>query len=101
MQILTLLTTLLPSILGLMGIAERAFSSVPKSGQQKKDLVMAAAQTIIGGVQSVSTGGQAATWQAIAAPISQIIDAASSIAFPLTGEQGNTVTNIVDLRASE
>ena len=81
MQILLLLAKLLPAILQLMDIAEKVFTE-PKSGENKKAWVMGAAQAIVSGAQSASTGGQKETWDAIAAIASPIIDKASSIAFP-------------------
>jgi thioester reductase-like protein len=77
-----LIVQLLPAILKLMGLAEQAFSGESASGAKKKELVMGAAEAIVGGIQSISTGGQAETWDRIAAPVSIIIDAAASIAFP-------------------
>ena len=77
-----IIVQLLPALLKLMGLVEVAFSGIPNSGAQKKELVTVAVETIIGGIQTVSTGGQAETWNRIAAPVSAIIDAAASIAFP-------------------
>ncbi len=77
MNWLILLGKILPS---LMALAEMLLG--PKEGKQKKDMVMVAAEAIMGGISAVSTGGQAETWNRIAAPVSAIIDAAASIAFP-------------------
>ena len=82
MNYLLLLTKLLPTILTLIGLAEKAFDKVPESGEQKKELVTTAAKAIVGGITSVSTGGQADTWNKIADPVSNIIDNAAAIAFP-------------------
>ena len=73
-----LVIQLLPFILKLMEIVER----VIKDGKVKKEIVMATTEVIIGGIQSVSTGGQAETWDRIAEPISAIIDNAATIMFP-------------------
>lgn len=71
-----------PTILQLMGLAEKIFSDKPNSGAEKKALVMGATQAIIGGIAAVSTGGQAETWQKIKDPVSAIIDNAAAIVFP-------------------
>ena len=80
MNWMLLLVKLLPTIVNLMGLAEKVLG--PKAGEQKKELVMGAAQAIIGGVAAVSTGGQADTWDRIKDPVSQIVDSAAAIAFP-------------------
>jgi thioester reductase-like protein len=85
-----LIVQLLPALLKLMGLVEVAFSGISNSGAQKKELVTAAVEAIIGGIQTVSTGGQAETWNRIAAPISAIIDSAAAIAFP------HDATSLVD-----
>lgn len=73
---------LLPTILQLMAIAENLFDGKPDSGAEKKAMVTATAKTIVEGVGSVSTGGQAETWERIKDPVSNIIDNAAAIAFP-------------------
>ena len=73
---------LLPTILQLMGAAEQFFGDKPNSGAAKKQAVMTATGAILNGVESVSTGGQAETWERIKEPVSNIIDNAASIMFP-------------------
>ena len=65
----------------LMKLVERIIAK-PKAGAEKKAIVMDATKAIITGVQAVSTGGQAETWEAIAAPISGIIDNVATLIFP-------------------
>ena len=72
---------LVPFIFNAIQLAESLYSNKPKSGSDKKDFVMSAAQTVIGGIHSVSTGGQKGTWERIANPVSNIIDIGCSILF--------------------
>ena len=65
----------------LMKIVERIITK-PQSGVEKKAIVMDATRAIVTGIQSVSTGGQAETWELIAAPISGIIDNVATMLFP-------------------
>ena len=65
----------------LMKIVERIITK-PQSGVEKKAIVMDATRAIVTGIQSVSTGGQAETWERIAEPVSNIIDSAATIMFP-------------------
>jgi len=73
---------LLPTILQLMGAAEQFFGDKPNAGAAKKLAVMTATGAIINGVESVSTGGQAETWERIKEPVSNIIDNAAALMFP-------------------
>lgn len=72
---------LTPFVLQMMMIAEIYFNDKPKSGAEKKALVMGTAQTVIGAVQTVSKGGQKETWDQLAEPVSVLIDGAASIMF--------------------
>jgi hypothetical protein len=85
MNILTLLIKILPLIIQLMGIAEKAFADKPDSGEEKKDLVMSVVGTLFSGAETVFTGGAAATWDKIKEPVGAIIDASATIAFPHQG----------------
>jgi hypothetical protein len=71
-----------PAIVTLMGVAERAFGNKPKSGADKKAMVMEATKAIVCGITAASTGGQADTWAKIEKPVSNIIDNAAAIVFP-------------------
>lgn len=77
-----ILLKLLPTLFQLMGIAEKAFDGVPDSGAEKKALVTDAAKAILGGVEALSTGGQAATYDVVAPVVSTMIDSAAGIMFP-------------------
>ena len=81
MNWLALAIQLLPTIMKLAVIAEKAFDGKPDSGPEKKAMVMEGAKAIVGGISDVSTGGQKETWDQIEAPVSKIIDSAVEIAF--------------------
>jgi len=82
MNWLFLAIKLIPTVIQLVGLAEKAFGDAPGSGGVKKNIVMEASEAIIGGVVSVSTGGQADTWERVREPISTLIDSIVSMAFP-------------------
>lgn len=74
---LPVLMQLLPSLIALV---EKLLG--PKTGEVKKELVMEAAGLAMTAIGSLSTGGQAQTWQQIKPLVSQIVDASVAIAFP-------------------
>ena len=82
MNILGLLIKLLPVIVQLMGLAEKALADKPESGAEKKALVMDITGALVKGADDIFTGGAAETWDSIKAPVGSIIDSAASIAFP-------------------
>lgn len=82
MNILTLLIKLLPVILQLMNLAEKAYADKPDSGAEKKALVTDVTGALVQAAEEVFTGGAAETWDRIKEPIGSIIDSAASIAFP-------------------
>ena len=86
MHVLLLVVKLIPMILALVELAEKALSNVPKSGEQKKEVVMTAVEALAGGASAVFTGGAADTWERIKPYVSTIIDGAASIAFPPGGD---------------
>jgi len=51
-----------PLVIDLVGVAEKAFDGVPKSGEQKKAFVHQAAQDILSGGKQATTGGAKDTW---------------------------------------
>jgi hypothetical protein len=59
----------LPNIIAL---AERIFGD--GTGEQKKNFVIQTAQAVVGSIASVSTGGQAETWDKIGTVIGPAID---------------------------
>lgn len=93
MNIIMLLIKLVPTIVSLVGLAEKLYSDKPESGAEKKSFVMAIVQALSGGASAVFTGGAAETWQRIEAPIGTIIDAAASIAFPHADPNDPRYTN--------
>lgn len=87
MNWVTLLINLAPAIIKLIGMAEIALADKPKSGAEKKALVMGATEAIVEGMTSVSTGGQKETWEQIKEPVSGLVDAAAGAMFrDTTGE---------------
>ena len=82
MNWLTIIIKLLPFIFSMMNLAEKVMSDEPKSGADKKTLVVESAKIAIAAIAGVSTGGQAETWNKIAEPISTIIDSAAGMLFP-------------------
>lgn len=72
---------LIPYIFSLVGLAER-FVSNPKSGAEKKAIVLQGVRTALDAMTDVSTGGQKETWQSIQGATSELIDAAAAIRFP-------------------
>ena len=82
LAIAQLVVTLLPMIMKLMGIAETALEDKPKSGPEKKRLVMDGTEAILMGVKGVSTGGQAETWERIEEPVSGLVDNLTTLMYP-------------------
>jgi len=82
MNIIALLIKLLPVILQLMSLAEKAYADKPDSGAEKKALVIDVTGALVQGAEAVFTGGAAETWDRIKEPVGSIIDSAASIAFP-------------------
>lgn len=82
MAIFQIIISLLPSIVKLMMLAEDALNDKPKSGADKKSLVMEGTKAILDGVQGVSTGGQKETWDELRDPVSGIVDNLTSIMYP-------------------
>lgn len=76
---MSLFIKLIPGIIGLMGVAQRLFSKKPKSGAEKKELVMTTVQTVLDSALAVSTGGQKETWEQLKEPVSLLIDAAATM----------------------
>ncbi|MBA7635748.1 hypothetical protein ES703_43352 [subsurface metagenome] len=77
---------LLPFLMSAMGIAEKCLG--PKTGKEKKELVMEGARVVTDGFEDLSTGGQRATWERISEPVSRIIDGACDILFKKSRDRG-------------
>jgi len=82
MNWLLILIQLIPLVVKLMEIAEKAFDDQPDSGVDKKDFVMKALQAVIRAAAGLSTGGQKETWEILATPIGMFIDAVCGFLFP-------------------
>ena len=72
------LIALVPIIVKLIGFAESFFTGA-KQGDVKKSAVMGAAQAVVEGMTTASTGGQKETWQTIAPLVGNIIDTSVAI----------------------
>ena len=71
----------LPFVTQMMHLAEEAYHNKPKSGEEKKALVMEATKVVTEGMTKLSTGGQKDTWETISEPISKFVDAACGFLF--------------------
>lgn len=66
-------------VMNLVGLVEKLYSDFKGSGAVKKQTVMEMAQAAVGGMQQVSTGGQADTWNAVASVLPTLIDAGVAV----------------------
>ncbi len=66
----------------LMLVAEQAFDGIEDSSEDKKQMVLTAAQAIVGGVLGISSGGQAETWARIEKIVAPAIDIFCTFLFP-------------------
>jgi hypothetical protein len=71
---------LIPLVVKLIGYVEEIFGAASGNGAVKKSTVLNAAQAIVEGVASVSTGGQKETWENLAPAVGLVIDATVSVA---------------------
>lgn len=62
-------------------MAEKYFKDKPKSGAEKNEMVMSGMKAVVDGVQTMSTGGQAETWDKIEAPVKEVVDLACGVMF--------------------
>ena len=75
---------LLPFVIELMKLAEKAMIDEPNSGAAKKELVVDGLKTVITAADGLSTGGQKETWAKIQEPLTEkngIIDRLAGILF--------------------
>ena len=77
MNILALILANLPN---LLNVAEGLFSFKQKSGADKKAFVSNTLKTVVGSVSTMSTGGQAHTWEKIGPTIDGLIDVSVELA---------------------
>lgn len=66
-------------IFGLLPIAEKLFEDKPKSGAEKKEMVVETTRGVIGALEAASTGGQKGTWGIIGRVIEPFIDLACKL----------------------
>mgnify|MGYP001561978608 CR=1 FL=1 len=81
MQIISLISFLLPKVISLIGHVEQWFSDTPKSGETKKAIVMGAAETITAGFAGMTTGGAKETWEKLKPLVDDFVEKAVEIAF--------------------
>ena len=74
MNWLQLLPIIMNIVLKLIPVAEKAFSDKPKSGPEKKAMVVETARTVVGALGAHSTGGQKETWTILKDPVNIVID---------------------------
>lgn len=79
MNILGIVIKLLPFIVQLMQIAEKAADEKPETGVEKKELVTEGTKAVVEAIETISTGGQAETWGIIGRVVDPFIDAVCSI----------------------
>ena len=73
---------LLPTVVSLMGLAEKVIvKEGTKTGTQKKAWVIEGAKAMVGGIADVSTGGQAETWRKLESIVDPFIDIAARFMF--------------------
>ena len=77
-----LLLKLTPTIVDLVGIAERIFEHKPHSGQEKKAFVTQAGKDILKGALDATTGGAHDTWEVIDKVAPDLIDVAAKAIYP-------------------
>lgn len=73
---------ILQGIFSLIHFAEALYSDKPKTGQQKKQLVMEGAKGIIESASNLTSGGAKSTWEKIEKIAPTLIDDASSLLYP-------------------
>ena len=83
----TILIQVVPLVIELVQLAEKAFADQPKSGAAKKALVLKVAKSVIAGLLATSTGGQKETWKKLAGPLNMIIDIVVGFLFPHEEEE--------------
>lgn len=81
MDWLDIFSKVTPFVISMIGIAEKAFDGQPKSGAEKKKMVVDATRNVIGGAYSASTGGQKETWEKLAKPVDGLVDATCNFLF--------------------
>jgi hypothetical protein len=76
------LTVLLQLIPTLIKIAEAIFAQVPKSGEDKKALVLGVVDNLVAVADNTFSGGAKETWAAIRPNVGVVVDATANIIFP-------------------
>ena len=69
-------------VISLVHFAESFFSGEPKSGEQKKNLVLNTAKILIHSADNIATGGAKNTWNKIDAILPNIVDTTANILYP-------------------
>jgi len=74
--------SILQGIFSLIHFAEALYSDKPKTGEQKKQLVLDGAKGIIESASNLTSGGAHKTWEKIEKIAPDLIDNASSLLYP-------------------
>lgn len=73
---------ILKGVFSLVHFFEALFSDKPKTGAQKKQLVIESAKSLIDTAENLSTGGMHNTWEKIETVLPDVVDSAASILYP-------------------
>jgi hypothetical protein len=84
---LTILLQLIPT---LIKIAEAIFAEIPKSGADKRALVLSVADQLAAVADTTFSGGARETWASIRPSVGLVVDATANIIFP------SSATSLVD-----
>ena len=79
---------LIPKVAELMKIAEKLFDSIPDSGPQKKEYVLAAIKAIVEGITGFTGDEWDAIWGKIYEAVDSLIDIFAVFLFPHDDKEG-------------
>jgi len=72
---------ILSGVFSLVRFAERWFSGKPKSGREKKAMVIEGVKELVGNMEGATTGGAHETWSKIEKELPAIIDNAAGVLY--------------------
>ena len=74
--------SILQGVFSLIHFAEAWYSDKPKTGEQKKQLVMNGLKSIVRSAEAVTTGGAHKTWEKIGKVAPELIDNSVQLLYP-------------------
>jgi len=74
--------SILQGVFSLIHFAEAWYSDTPKTGEQKKQLVMSGLESIVKSAEAVTTGGAHKTWEKIEKIAPEFIDDSAQLLYP-------------------